>query len=221
MTPRQRRGQPEAGVIAERGEIGGETRFLAGHAEIGDEREPQPGADRAAVDRGDDGLAGLHQALRFVVQVLAFPTGPRDPRSAAASDWRRRRNACPPRRERRCGRRAPGRAPPAPIASASIRSTSRKLLGGRFSSTVATWPLMLTPTSLLPGAVLMCVFSGSFAGDGCAYPSYHETGPAWESRRFTASGIYEQGGKAPACTPDFRRNLASGIAKSSACAEVP
>lgn len=31
----------------------------------------------------------------------------------------------------------------------------------------------------------------------------------------------EQGGKAPSCTPDFRGNLGSGIARSGACSEVP
>ena len=65
----QRDGQPETGMKAEPGEIGAEARLGAGHAEIGDHRQPQPAADRSAVDRRDDRLFGAKQPVALDIEV--------------------------------------------------------------------------------------------------------------------------------------------------------
>jgi hypothetical protein len=66
---RQRNRHAEAGVITHCAEVRRETRFLAGHAEIRDQRESESGTDGAAVNRGNNRFARLHQALRFVIEV--------------------------------------------------------------------------------------------------------------------------------------------------------
>ena len=63
--------RPKPGVKAEPVEIGAEARLLAGHPEIGDERETEAAADRRAVDRADHRLAAAEQADRLLVEVPA------------------------------------------------------------------------------------------------------------------------------------------------------
>ncbi len=56
---------------AETVEIGAEPRLLAGDAEIGDEGEAEPAADRRTLHRGDDRLFGAEEPDRLLVEVLA------------------------------------------------------------------------------------------------------------------------------------------------------
>ena len=151
---RQGRGQAEAGVKAEPVEIGAEPRLLAGDAEIGDEREAEPAADRGAVDRADNRLLRAEQADRLLVEM---------PSGAAAAAFLHRagihalreigagaETSGPRRRARSCG--TPGRRRCRSNASpiSAISAASKKLCGGRRISTVATRPSRLTPISLKP-----------------------------------------------------------------------
>src|SRR5438105_3478561 len=56
---------------AEPVEIGAEPRLLAGHPEVGHQREAEPAADRGAVDRADDRLFGTEQANGLFVEMAA------------------------------------------------------------------------------------------------------------------------------------------------------
>ncbi len=47
---------------AEPGEVGGEARLPAGHAQVGRHRQAEPAANRGAVDGGDDRLLGTEQS---------------------------------------------------------------------------------------------------------------------------------------------------------------
>src|SRR5581483_2341816 len=60
----------EAGMEAEAGEIGAETRLRAGDAEVRDHRKPKPAADGGAVDRRDDRLFGAEQPVALDVERL-------------------------------------------------------------------------------------------------------------------------------------------------------
>ena len=66
---RQCHGHAETRVITHCGEVCRQPRFLAGHAEIRNQRQAESGANGAAVDGGYDGFACLHQTLGFVIQM--------------------------------------------------------------------------------------------------------------------------------------------------------
>src|SRR5579885_1885702 len=68
---RQGHCQPEPGVKAEPVEIGAEPGLVAGHPEIGHQRQAEPAADRGPVNRTDDRLAGAEQPARLLVEVPA------------------------------------------------------------------------------------------------------------------------------------------------------
>ena len=76
----KRRGQPEAGMKAELGEVGGEARLGAGDAEIRRHRKAQPAADRGAMHGGDDRLLVAEDAHRLDVEMVDRP-GSRPDRS--------------------------------------------------------------------------------------------------------------------------------------------
>ena len=67
---RQRDRQPEAGMEAEPGEIGGKARLRAGHAEVRHHGKPEPAADRRAMHRRDDRLFGAEQPVALEIKML-------------------------------------------------------------------------------------------------------------------------------------------------------
>ena len=81
--PREGHAEPEPLVDAEPREVRDEPRFLAGDAEVGREREPEPAADRRPLDRRDHRLgAGEHphrfdvEATRLLIEPLLAPLLP-------------------------------------------------------------------------------------------------------------------------------------------------
>ena len=73
----KRRGQAEAGMKAELGEVGGEARFGAGDAEIRRYRKAEPAADGGAMDGGDDRLLVAEDAHGLDVEMVDRQVGGR------------------------------------------------------------------------------------------------------------------------------------------------
>ena len=135
----ERRGQAEAGMEAELGEVGGEARFGAGDAEVGGYRKAEPAADGGAMDGGDDRLLVAEDAHGLDVEVvdraqvagrilsaLASPA----PAASDRRNWRRRRTPC-------LARRAPMARISMSLSNSSsasaiwlISETSKKFSGG-------------------------------------------------------------------------------------------
>ena len=156
---RQRRGEAEARMKTELGEVRRKPRLGAGDTEIRRYRKPEAAADGGAVDRGHDRLLVAEDPHRLDVEMADRPEIVGLPGLARASaSWRvgslklaPAQNALP------CAASTTARASGSLSISVSasaiwlISETSKKFSGGRRISMVVTWPVLSTPMSVIGG----------------------------------------------------------------------